>query len=129
MQDQGSITLVELIAAILIVGILAAVSIPLMKGPWGKRSNIMWMYNYSTKCPKDLQGKTCTDILVDEFSQNFLPGGQLEIFDGVEFDVLYHQRGDLPTSKRTRGPDMDADGKADYGFFDGITAGMEDELL
>jgi len=90
------------------------------EGPWGKRSNLLWMYNFSTACPRDAQGKNCVDVYVDEFAEHFLPGGDLETFDGVEFDVLFHQRGGAPRAGRARGPDTDSDGKADYGFIDGV---------
>ena len=73
------------------------------EGPWGRRSNLLWMYNFSTACPRDDQGKNCVDVYVDEFAEHFLPGGDLETFDGVEFDVLFHQRGGVPRSGRARG--------------------------
>ncbi len=85
------------------------------EGPWGKRSNLLWYYNYATCCPKDGQGRNCVDVLVDDFARRFLPGGALESFDGVEFDVL---RFVLPPSGR-RGPDADADGRPDSGIVGG----------
>ena len=90
------------------------------EGPWGRLSNLLWMYNFSTECPKDFQERNCVDIYVDEFAKHFLPGGDLEAFDGVEFDVLFHQRGGLPHLSSIRGPDTDGDGEADYGFIDGV---------
>jgi len=90
------------------------------EGPWGKRSNLMWFYNYSTRCPKDAQGRTCLDVLTDELVGRFGPGGELAAFDGVEFDVLYHQRFGRRMRGSGRGADCDADGKVDNGHFDGV---------
>ncbi len=89
------------------------------EGPWGKRSHLMWFYNYSTCCPRDARGRTCTDVLVDELAARFLPGGELAAFDGVEFDVLHHQHFGAAPRRGGRSGDYDADGKADYGLIDG----------
>ncbi len=86
------------------------------EGPWGRKSNILWYYNYSTRCPRDKQGRSCNDVHANELAARFLPGGRLEAFDGLEFDVLHHEHG----SGRTRGLDCDADGLADGGVFDGV---------
>ena len=82
------------------------------EGPWGRRSNLMWFYNYSTRCPRDAEGRTCGRVHAEELARRFLPGGELGAFDGVEFDVLTHHRGG--------GLDCDADGQADNGAFDGV---------
>jgi len=84
------------------------------EGPWGSRNNIMWYYNYSLTCPRDAAGRTCSDVLVDDLCELFLEGGRLAAFDGIEFDVLRHSLGG-----GRRGPDVDADGKADGGVIDG----------
>ena len=86
------------------------------EGPWGRKSNILWYYNYSTRCPRDERGHTCNDVHAGELAARFLPGGRLEAFDGLEFDVLHHEHG----SGRTRGLDCDADGLIDNGVFDGV---------
>jgi len=86
------------------------------EGPWGRKSNLMWYYNYATCCPKDKQGKTCSDIHAEELAARFLPGGELKAFDGLEFDVLHHE----PGGSGLLGVDCDADGKADRGMFDGV---------
>jgi len=86
------------------------------EGPWGRRSHLMWYYNYSTRCPKDGNGRTCADVHAAELAARFAPGGELAAFDGLEFDVLAHEHG----RDGKRGLDCDADGKADRGFFDGV---------
>jgi len=86
------------------------------EGPWGRKSNLMWYYNYATCCPRDEQGKTCSDIHAEELAARFLPGGELAAFDGLEFDVLHHESG----GGGLFGVDCDADGKADGGVIDGV---------
>ncbi len=85
------------------------------EGPWGRNSHLLWYYNYATCCPRDKDGRTCADVLVAELGQRFGPGGELALFDGLEFDVLHHQ----PIAGR-RPVDCDADGKADGGVIDGV---------
>ncbi|UCD28225.1 MAG: hypothetical protein JSV03_14215, partial [Planctomycetota bacterium] len=82
-------------------------------GPWGKRSNLLWSYNYSVDCPRDPQGRTCVDILVDDLAVCFERGGNVELLDGVEFDVLKHY---TYLYVRLRGVDVNADGKIDRGL-------------
>jgi len=88
------------------------------EGPWGRRSHLLWFYNFSTRCPKDSAGCTCTDVLLDELTRLFSSGGLLAAFDGLEFDVLAHRRWQ-PRPTAPRGIDTDGDGRADYGFFEG----------
>lgn len=85
------------------------------EGPWGARSNILWYYNYSTCCPKDDRGRTCGDVHAEALAAKFLPGGELEVFDGLEFDVLHHELG----GRGRLGADCDADGRIDNGLVDG----------
>jgi hypothetical protein len=87
------------------------------EGPWGNNANLLWFYNYSTKCPRDTSGKTCNDILSDELARRFAPGGELANFDGLEFDVMNFE---TKREWRGRGADADGDGKIDSGVFDGI---------
>jgi len=91
-------------------------------GPWGE--NLMWFYNYSTECPRDAQGNSCIDILLDDLTQRFSPEGELYNFDGIEFDILlFDSKTNMLNSRRVntnRGPDADADGKADNCVIDGI---------
>ena len=91
------------------------------EGPWGKRSNLMWFYNFSTQCPRDEADRRCRDVLVDELAAEFAPEGRLARFDGVEFDVLSHQRW-KSAGRGLRGVDTDGDGKHDGGFHEGVNA-------
>jgi len=86
------------------------------EGPWGRRSNLMWFYNYSTRSPRDGRGRRCADVLVEDIARRFEKGGQLEAFDGIEFDVLHYR----VSGRGRRGPDCDADGRRDDGIFDGV---------
>jgi len=81
-----------------------------VEGPWGKTNHLLWFYNYSTRCPKDAQGRTCSDLLVDDLAAWFGPGGKLAVFDGLEFDVLFNE---------THG-DTDGEGEPDDGVLDGV---------
>jgi hypothetical protein len=82
------------------------------EGPWGKDSNLLWDYNHSTACPRDANGKTCTDVLVEDLGAHFDRGGDLEAFDGLEFDVLKYSLG---ARRGKRGIDTNGDGEADNG--------------
>ena len=86
-----------------------------VEGPWGRRNHLMWFYNYATCCPRDADGRTAAEVHADELAARFAPGGALAAFDGIEFDVLFHERGD-------RRIDCDADGRADGGVVDGVNA-------
>jgi hypothetical protein len=91
----------------------------MVEGPWGKSNHTMWYYNFATHCPKDPQGKTCADRLVDDLGAWFGKGGKFEAFDGLEFDVMWNE---------TRG-DTDGDGLIDNGVIAGINRygiGMHD---
>ncbi len=85
-------------------------------GPFGKNSNLLWFYNFATTCPRDANGKTCSEVLAAEFGKHFT--GDLAAFDGLEFDVMRHSYGDRRDA-RGRTIDADADGKADGGFVNG----------
>jgi hypothetical protein len=87
------------------------------EGPWGRRSHLLWYYNYSTVCPRDRDGRTCNDVNCEQLARRFLPGGQLEAFDGLEFDVMHHELGGR---SRVMGVDCDADGRIDRGVIDGV---------
>lgn len=82
-----------------------------VEGPWGRNNHLMWHHNFATHCPRDAEGKTSADRLVDDLAAWFGPGGKLAAFDGLEFDVMYHE---------THG-DTDGDGKADDGVIAGIS--------
>ena len=87
------------------------------EGPWGQRNNLLWYYNYSTRCPRDADGRNCADVLVNHLVELFGPNGLLAAFDGLEFDVLKFRCGG---GIKGRGADCDADGKLDAGVHDGI---------
>ena len=76
--------------------------------PLGRDLHLLWLYNYSTCCPRDAAGHTCAEVLADELAANFAPSGGLATFDGLEFDEL---NGELPRlfRQRIRSPDYDAD--------------------
>ena len=88
------------------------------EGPWGDKSNLMWFYNHSTFCPTDEAGNTCDDIIVKELAEKFAKGGDLQYFDGLEFDVLWNQI-DLHGAQG-RKIDADGDGIGDQGIIDGV---------
>ncbi len=87
------------------------------EGPWGKQSHLLWYYNYSTRCPRDANGRVCADVLVEHLAELFGPRGALAAFDGLEFDVLKWQCGG---GLRGRRADCDADGEADAGLHGGV---------
>jgi len=87
------------------------------EGPWGKNSNLLWHYNYSTDAPRDAKGRSCADVLVEDLAKRFRRGGELEVFDGIQFDVLMHRP---PQLRQGRGSDADADGKPDGGVTGGL---------
>lgn len=62
-----------------------------VEGPWGEKNNLLWLYNHSTESFKDKQGRTCDDVLIAELASKFAAGGELNAFDGVEFDVLANE--------------------------------------
>ena len=84
----------------------------IFQGPCGRKSNLMWNYNFSTRCPRDAQGRSAADVLLESLVEKLRPGGALATFDGVQFDVLMHDMG--------READCDGDGRPDNGIFDGV---------
>ena len=89
------------------------------EGPWGNSNHLLWYYNYSTRCPRDKQGRVCSDVLVEHMAELYGPEGSLAAFDGLEFDVLKWRCGG---GMRVRGADCDADGRPDAGLHDGFNA-------
>lgn len=87
------------------------------EGPWGRRSHLLWFYNYSTRCPRDRRGHTCSDVHARLLEDLFSEDGRLAAFDGLEFDVLLSRRWG---GRGRRQPDCDADGRPDSGIFDGV---------
>lgn len=81
-----------------------------VEGPWGRPNHLLWVYNYSTHCPRDPEGKTAADRVIEDIARWFSPGGPLAGLDGLEFDVLFHE---------THG-DTDGDGSIDNGVIGGV---------
>lgn len=103
-----------------------------MEGPWGSHENkkgetvdnpMLWYYNFATNAPKDQLGRICYDVLADDIGKRFLPGGELESFDGIEFDVLHHdlKHHSYAYLDPDRQPDCDGDTKPDSGIKNGIS--------
>jgi len=86
--------------------------------PWGSDKGVSWVVNYSPHCPRDARGRTAADILLEQFSALFQPGGRLHAYDGLEFDVMMG----TPNSVTDRGRryDTDGDGVGDDGYRDGL---------
>lgn len=96
-------------------------------GPWG--DDLLWLYNFSTACPQDANGNTCTEVLIDDLAFRFSEKGALAAFDGIEFDCSYWKPGLLNPKVWLSGhayeglnrqPDADADGKPDNCIINGI---------
>jgi hypothetical protein len=90
------------------------------EGPWVNDNladppNLQWFYNFSVNSPRDPQGRSAADVLIDEFGTKFGPGGELERLDGIAFDVLY-----WTLDYTGRLADTDGDGEPDNGVFDGL---------
>lgn len=83
-------------------------------GPWGDQSNLLWLYNYSLNCPRDSQGRTCSDVLVEDIASLFEPGGRCEILDGIQLDILRHF---IYEFRGKRGIHADTDGRRDSNKF------------
>ena len=98
----------------------AHVAVHVVEGPWGKKSHLLWQYNYATRCPRDGAGRACADVLAEELAARFAPGGELAVFDGLEFDVLQHSKRRYGNRAPLPGVDTDGDGKADNGVFEGV---------
>lgn len=47
------------------------------EGPWGRKSNLMWFYNYAMVAPRDAQGRSAADVAIDELIKWYSPGGEL----------------------------------------------------
>lgn len=90
-----------------------------VEGPWGEKNNLLWLYNHSDVSPRNKDGKTCDDILIQEIASKFKLGGELFVFDGVEFDVLWNEL-KTENNETSRKADVDANGKGDNGLVKGI---------
>ncbi|MCP5113845.1 MAG: hypothetical protein GY953_23685, partial [bacterium] len=90
------------------------------EGQWGPpdKANLMWYYNYSTASPRDAEGRSCSDVLIADVAKRFAAGGELELLDGLEFDVLRNRVG--PHDAFGRGYDTNGDGEPDAGMIEGM---------
>ena len=93
-----------------------------MTGPY-RRNNTpqesipLWSYNLSTVCPLDRGRRGCAEVLADYLREKLGPGGDLELFDGIVFDVLsFRARFGRPMQE----VDANADGRADGGVVGGV---------
>ena len=76
----------------------------------------LWSYNFSSTCPKDSRGRNCGDALAEYLAGKLGPGGDLETFDGIVFDVFsWVIRFGDPKDKL----DVNSDGRADGGVIGG----------
>ena len=90
----------------------------MVEGPWGTEvNNLMWYHNFSSACPTDENGKTCSDILAAEIAGWLSETGELYNFDGIQFDVSPWS---LENSPWGRSADIDCDGQVDFGKADGF---------
>ncbi|MEM6691497.1 MAG: hypothetical protein AAF664_18865 [Planctomycetota bacterium] len=92
-------------------------------GAWGSENNILWMYNFSTECPSYGDEGNCGKARAKELGDLFSEGGELGIFDGLEFDLFENAALSRPTMKNWkhgRWPDANADGKPDACVFGGV---------
>jgi hypothetical protein len=78
-----------------------------------KEGNLIWAYNLSIDAPQDAQGKQLIDVLSDEIAGLLATGGDLEYYDGIEFDVLFSQ---MSFNEDMATIDSDGDGIGDGGF-------------
>jgi len=77
-----------------------------------------WVFNYSTECPLDDWNQPCWKVFSDRLSDKFASCNDLDVFDGVEFDILYHCA-ELANANG-RKADGNGDGIGDDLIFDGV---------
>ncbi len=77
----------------------------------------LWSYNFSSECPRDIRGRNCGDMLAAYLGGKLGPGGELETFDGIVFDVFsWVIRFGNPIAQI----DTNTDGRADAGVIGGV---------
>ena len=89
-------------------------------GPWGNTAitNLLWTVNHSVNSPLDAQGRNASAALVDFLIGKFAPGGEMEHFDGIQFDIGLWELSSL----QRREIDADNDGVGDNGIVQGENA-------
>lgn len=94
-----------------------------VNGPYGRGSNLLWGYNYSTASPRDADGGIGLERFAENVARRFRPGGELELFDGIEFDVMpFSQEVGYGGVVEDNPVDADGDGVADGGFVGDLNA-------
>jgi hypothetical protein len=76
----------------------------------------LWSYNFSTVCPRDAQGRNCGDALAEYLGEKLGPGGELESFDGIVFDVFSWV---VRFARPLENVDVNTDGEPDSGIVEG----------
>ena len=76
-------------------------------GPWSAVDERVWLYNFSTTCPRDTSGRRVVDALLEQLASWFAADGVLSSFDGIQLDVFQL------TMEDRKGVDADCDGRAD----------------
>lgn len=56
-------------------------------GPFGNDSNLLWIFNFRKDSPVDVSGRNASEALADFIQSLFVEGGELQDFDGIQFDV------------------------------------------
>ncbi|SED49874.1 hypothetical protein [Ruania alba] len=88
----------------------------IVTGPWGSEdAGLVWWINFDPDGPRDARGRNGIDAFVEDMALRLGPGGELEIIDGVQFDIFTFTIGTF-----RRFADLDGDGIADEGVIDGI---------
>jgi len=98
---------------------------PIGGNVWG--GNRLWFYNHASTCPRNADGKTASDVFMEEVLAKINnQSGDLKGFSGIAFDVMYW-------NARSKDMDLDLDGEADgVGIIDGKHVwreGMNDWLV
>lgn len=75
-----------------------------------------WTYNFSTVCPKDLNGKTGAFALADYLVAQLREGGRLAAFDGITLDAFDFVAEGRPAEEI----DANGDGNPDGGMFSNV---------
>ncbi|SED49913.1 hypothetical protein [Ruania alba] len=90
----------------------------IVTGPWGSEdAGLIWWINFHLDAPRDSHGRNGIDCFVEDMTRRLGPGGELEIIDGVQFDIFT-----FTIEKFRLFADLDGDGEIDQGVIDGVNA-------